>query len=110
MKPVVFLPDAEQEMLESAKYYELHAQSLGFDFLTEVERAAQSIAESPETWPVVERISGGVSSVDFHSVFSITLSRMKLLLLLWRICGASRGTGKTGCKTGTFFSFTCISF
>ena len=43
MKPVVFLPEAEQEMIEAAKYYELQASGLGVDYLSEVERAVQSI-------------------------------------------------------------------
>ena len=54
MKPVVFLPEAEQEMIEAAKYYQLQASGLGVDYLSEVERAVQSIAESPRTWPVIE--------------------------------------------------------
>jgi len=54
MKPVVFLPEAEQEMLEAAKYYESQATDLGIDFLSEVERAVNSIAELPMTWPVIE--------------------------------------------------------
>lgn len=54
MNPVVFLPDAEQEMLESAGYYESQATGLGKDFLSETERAVNSIAELPLTWPVIE--------------------------------------------------------
>jgi hypothetical protein len=54
MKPVVFLPGAEQEMLEAAKYYESQATGLGVDYLSEVERALQAIRESPTTWPVIE--------------------------------------------------------
>lgn len=54
MKSVVFLPEAEQEMLEAARYYDSHATGLGTDFLSETERAVNSIAELPMTWPVVE--------------------------------------------------------
>lgn len=54
MKPVVFLPEAEQEMLEAAGYYESQATGLGTDFLSEAERAVNSIAELPLTWPVIE--------------------------------------------------------
>ena len=32
MKPVVFLPEAEQEMLEAARYYESQASGLGIDY------------------------------------------------------------------------------
>jgi plasmid stabilization system protein ParE len=54
MTHAVFLPEAEREMLEAALYYQSQATRLGIDFLSEVERAVQSIAESPDTWPVLE--------------------------------------------------------
>lgn len=54
MKPIGFLPEAEQEMLEAARYYESQASGLGADYLSEIERAVASIAESPMTWPKVE--------------------------------------------------------
>ena len=54
MKPVAFLPEAEQEMLEAARYYESQAAGLGEDYLLEIERAVSSIAESPNTWPIIE--------------------------------------------------------
>lgn len=54
MTHVVFLPEAEQEMLEASLYYQSKASGLGVDFLSEVERAVKSIAESPNTWPILE--------------------------------------------------------
>jgi plasmid stabilization system protein ParE len=54
MKPVVFLPQAEQEMVEAAKYYESQAGGLGANYLSEIERAVAAIAESPEIWPIIE--------------------------------------------------------
>ena len=53
MKPVAFLPEAEQEMLEAARYYESQAAGLGEDYLSEIERAVAAIAESPKTWPII---------------------------------------------------------
>lgn len=54
MKPVVFLREAEQEMLEAARYYESQTPGLGADYLSEIERAVAAIAESPMTWPIIE--------------------------------------------------------
>lgn len=51
---VKFLPDAEEEMYEAAKYYQSQTTGLGDDFLSEVERAIASIAQSPMTWPKIE--------------------------------------------------------
>jgi|GEM_PF-4997836 len=45
MRHVVFLPEAEQGMLESAVYYQSKTSGLGVDYLSEVERAVKSIAE-----------------------------------------------------------------
>ena len=39
MKPVIFLPEAEQEMLEAAIYYQSEAPGLGIGYLSEVELA-----------------------------------------------------------------------
>ena len=54
MKPIVFLPEAEQDMLDAVQYYESQAPDLGLDYLSEVERAVHSISTTPETWPIVE--------------------------------------------------------
>jgi plasmid stabilization system protein ParE len=54
MMHVKFLPDAEEEMYEAAKYYQSQTSGLGIDYLSEVERAVVSIAQSPMTWPKVE--------------------------------------------------------
>ncbi len=54
MKHVKFLPDAEEEMYEAAKYYQSQTSGLGVDYLSEVERAIASIAQSPMTWPKLE--------------------------------------------------------
>lgn len=53
MKPVRLLGPAEQEMLEAAQYYELHAPGLSGDFLDSIESAIQDIGENPERWPIV---------------------------------------------------------
>ena len=49
MKPAVLLPEAEQEMLEAARYYEAQATGLGVDYLSEVEHAVRTIEEAPAT-------------------------------------------------------------
>jgi hypothetical protein len=54
MTQVVFLPEAEMEMLESAKFYESQATSLGVEYISGVEYAVTAIAESPTTWPIIE--------------------------------------------------------
>ena len=54
MMPASFLPEAEQEMIEAALYYQSQALGLGVDYLAEVEHAVHSIATSPHTWPILQ--------------------------------------------------------
>ncbi len=48
MTSVAFLPRAAEEMNEAARFYEERAAGLGADFLDEIERVVQSIAERPD--------------------------------------------------------------
>jgi toxin ParE1/3/4 len=55
MKPVIFLPEAADEMNEASRFYESRAAGLGQAFLDEVQVAADDIAEHPRRWPIVRR-------------------------------------------------------
>ncbi len=52
--PVRFLTRAERELVDSARWYEEREAGLGDDFLTEVSRALDSVAASPEQFPLEE--------------------------------------------------------
>jgi len=41
-------------MIEAALYYHSQAFGLGMDYLSEVEHAVQSIATSPDSWPILQ--------------------------------------------------------
>jgi hypothetical protein len=47
MTAVSFLPPAEEEMIEAARYYESKCERLGSDFLAEVDDAIKSIQAHP---------------------------------------------------------------
>ena len=53
MTRVVFLEPAEEEMLEAATYYENQASGLGQDFLAQVQRTVDLIAENPRSGGVM---------------------------------------------------------
>ena len=53
MKKIAFLSAAENEMIQSALFYESQTNGLGSDFLTAVDLAVQSIHDNPELWPVI---------------------------------------------------------
>jgi plasmid stabilization system protein ParE len=46
---VEFHPEAEAELVAAARYYEDHAENLGFDFLIAVRRTYSRLAEFPES-------------------------------------------------------------
>ncbi len=49
MRRVDFHPQAEAELLAAARFYEEHAENLGFDFLAAVQGAYERLAEFPES-------------------------------------------------------------
>ena len=52
MKAVLFHPEAEEEMIASAVFYEAKSKGLGHKFLNEIARSLDLISSSPKTWPV----------------------------------------------------------
>jgi plasmid stabilization system protein ParE len=44
----IFHPEAHQEMIESARFYEEKSKGLGADFLTAVEATTRRIAQNPQ--------------------------------------------------------------
>jgi len=54
MKPVRFLPPAEQELKDAAAWYEAQAPKLGQAFLDLVEKATEGVAANPKLGPVVK--------------------------------------------------------
>lgn len=53
MKPVLYHPEAEEELLGAAEFYESRSPGLGLRFLDEVERGLEALRESPQRWPVL---------------------------------------------------------
>jgi plasmid stabilization system protein ParE len=53
---VIFHPEASEEKLESARFYEARSEGLGSDFLASVEETTRRIEQFPEAGPV-ERAS-----------------------------------------------------
>src|SRR4030067_3399835 len=52
MKSVLFHPEAEEETIVSAVFYETRSNGLGHKFLNEIARSLDLISSSPKTWPV----------------------------------------------------------
>jgi len=53
MKGYEFLPEAEEEMNEAARFYERRKKGLGFEFLSEVERTIALVREYPDAGSAV---------------------------------------------------------
>lgn len=60
MTVVVFLPPAQEEMTEAARFYETESTGLGAEFLAEVERTVGAITFHPKAAPLVKRDIRGV--------------------------------------------------
>jgi hypothetical protein len=48
----IFHPEAHEEMIESARFYEARSEGLGTDFLTAVEDITRRIEQFPEAGPI----------------------------------------------------------
>ena len=49
---LIFHPEAHEEMIESARFYEGKLEGFGSDFLTAVEEATHRIEKFPEAGPI----------------------------------------------------------
>ena len=54
MTEVTYLPKADDEVLEAARFYEKRSQGLGWRFLRIVREAETRIARSPRSFPVLD--------------------------------------------------------
>ena len=48
----IFHPEAHEEMIESARFYEGKSEGFGSDFLTAVEETTHRIEQLPEAGPI----------------------------------------------------------
>jgi plasmid stabilization system protein ParE len=55
MTAVIFLPPAQEEMTEAARFYETQSKGLGTEFLAEVERTVAAITSHPKAAPIVKQ-------------------------------------------------------
>jgi toxin ParE1/3/4 len=53
MKPILFHPEAEEELLGAAEFYESRSVGLGLRFLDEVERGLAALRETLQRWPAL---------------------------------------------------------
>ena len=49
---LIYHPDAEAELIESARFYEQRVASLGGQFLDAAELAIGAILDAPERWSI----------------------------------------------------------
>lgn len=50
-----FLPEADEELREAARYYEKEASGLGLTFLSAMHRAVHEIETNPEAWAILRQ-------------------------------------------------------
>ena len=63
MKTVKFHPDAEDEMIQAAAYYETQQSQLGRRFLVSVQDSINRIVSNPRLYPVVDLARKGEDRV-----------------------------------------------
>lgn len=80
MKTSLFHPEAEEEMIVAARFYEKRAEGLGISFLHEVETGIHRIGEAPERYPI---FAHNIRRYLLHRFpFSILYSKRKDALVI----------------------------
>jgi toxin ParE1/3/4 len=52
---IVYLrPEAENDIREASKWYQIQQENLGHQFLDEIVSALTTLQESPEIYPIIE--------------------------------------------------------
>ena len=70
MKELIAHEDADAEILDEALFYEDRSDGLGFDFISEVERAFRRIPKTPSRWQEAQHRTRRVTLDRFpHSVY-----------------------------------------
>jgi toxin ParE1/3/4 len=80
---LIYHPDAEAELIESAQFYEERLPTLGGQFLDEFESAIREIQNSPRQWRVVEsdvRLYL-LSKFPFSIYFRVGLDQIRILAI-----------------------------
>ena len=66
---VIYHPEAEDELIEAASYYEDQAKGLGSKFLNDLDQTVRDIVKCPETWIT---LGGNIKRHQFtHFPFAI---------------------------------------
>jgi toxin ParE1/3/4 len=53
MRRVAFHPEADNEVIEAARYYETRLAGLGFSFLMELDSSIEQVVANPEAYQLV---------------------------------------------------------
>ena len=54
MKPIIFHPEAEDELFSSIEYYNSQAAGLGLEFYENIKGSIKHINDFPEAWQIVK--------------------------------------------------------
>ncbi len=55
MYNLIYHPEADREVIESAKFYESKVEGLGVEFLQELDKSIDNISFNPTSWQVFQK-------------------------------------------------------
>lgn len=83
-----FLPEADEEFREAARYYETEAPGVGLAFIAEVHRVISFVVSHPRS---TKRVRGSIrSKVLFHFPYSLLYSIEPDLILIVAVAHQKR--------------------
>jgi plasmid stabilization system protein ParE len=94
--PVVWIPEANEDLLEARAWYDNVRPVLGERFALAVEKAVEAIAEHPTQFPVVYRgrRRAGVRRFPYGIFFEV--QEQRIVVMRASTAGATQGVGKGG--------------
>lgn len=81
MKKITFHHEADAEVNESARYYEMRSEGLGFSFLLELETTIDIIAENPEAYQRIgdEVRKKALKRFPYNVIYAVEPDRIRIL-------------------------------
>jgi plasmid stabilization system protein ParE len=92
-KPLRFDDEAVEEMDAAAQWYEARRENLGLEFIAEVRQALTSIANLPDTWPIVRAESRARRFVLRRFPYAIVYIHLEAEIRVLAVAHTSREPG-----------------
>src|SRR5450631_649446 len=87
-KRVEYHQGATSDVKSAVSWYQKRSRKAGLDFIAELHRAADTISEDPERWPIGK--NGTRRFLLWRFPFAIIYSELESVIMIWAVAHGSR--------------------